>query len=164
MLASSLAVNSSNIQFNSCSLPVPSGADQQSCWTLTQIQTGHTLTVDHKRRNGLILCKPGYAEFAGPGAAIGGNFDLDCRELVTIGRLSLQPPTSYEDSHKAYCVRQAWNRLIHSFTQLESSGQRAKKILTQFELYFGKETVAQIPDQALALLARVSTDVIQAKR
>ncbi|MGK7890376.1 MAG: hypothetical protein AB4042_13655 [Leptolyngbyaceae cyanobacterium] len=142
----------------------PDIADQQARWVLSQIQNGHLLTVDSKRRNGLIICKPFHAEFAGPGATIGGSLDLDCREIVAIGQLSVQFPRSYEESHKAYCVRQAWNRLIHSFTQLESSSHRAKKVLTQFELYFGKETVIKIPDQVLALLARVSPQTILSKR
>ncbi|NEQ95522.1 MAG: hypothetical protein F6K30_02105 [Cyanothece sp. SIO2G6] len=163
MVASSLSVNSSNVRVDKRP-HIPCIADQQARWVLNQIQTGHTLTINSQQRNGLIICKPFHAEFAGPGAMVGGSLDSDCRELIVIGHLSVQPPGSYEDSHKAYCVRQAWNRLIHGFTQLESSSQRAKKVLTQFELYFGKETVTQIPDQVLALLARVSPQTIQAKR
>lgn len=163
MLASPLSVNSSNVHVN-LRPHVSSLAHQEARWILCQVKSGHILTVNPKQRNGLILCKPFHAEFAGPGATIGGSLDLDCREVVVIGQLSVQPPESYEDSHKAYCIRQAWNRLIHSFNQIESPNQRAKKVLTQLELYFGKGTVSQIPDKVLALLARVPLETIQAKR
>lgn len=143
---------------------VCSVANRQARWILSQIQNGQVFTVDSKRRSGLILCKSFHAEFAGPGAAVGGDFDLSCKELFVIGDLSVQPLASYEDSRKSYSIRRAWNRLIHGFAEIESPSQRSRKILTQFELYFDKQTVAQIPDHIFALLVKVSPHVIQSRR
>ena len=144
--------------------PLSRHEEQQAGWILMQIQQGHTLTIDGQYRNGLILCKPFHAEFAGPGATIGGAFDLDCREILAIGNLSVQVPTCHDDSQKAYRIRRAWMRLIHEFTRINSPHKRAKKILTQFEMYFGKDVTAQIPDRALALLVGVLPHTIQLER
>ncbi|MEO8892918.1 MAG: hypothetical protein ABI417_15615, partial [Coleofasciculaceae cyanobacterium] len=48
---------------------------------LKQLHEQKLLVVNTKRRNGLILYKRYHAEFAGPGSAIGGLFDLDCQRV-----------------------------------------------------------------------------------
>jgi len=131
---------------------------------LKQIQQGHSFTVDPKRRTGLILCKAFHSEFAGPGASIGGAFDLDCKAIVMIGGLWVNPATSQMDSQKAYRIRRAWLRMIQEFAELNSPAQRAKKILAQFDLYFGRTIAAQIPDHALGALVGVLPQTIRAHR
>ena len=133
-------------------------------WILAQVQQGYTLKIDTHSHNGLILCKPFHADFAGPGATIGGAFDLDCQQVIAIGDLSVQSPVSHDDSQKAYRIRKAWMRMLNKFTKIRSPRKRAKKILTQFEIYFGKEATAQIPDQALAQLVGVLPQTIQSER
>ncbi|NET10905.1 MAG: hypothetical protein F6K16_40715, partial [Symploca sp. SIO2B6] len=108
-------------------------------WVLEQIRSGKTLTVDCQHRNGLILCKPFHAEFAGPGATVGGIFDLDCQQVLAVGRGLVQLSTSHEENQKAYRIRCLWTRLMRELTQIDSPHQRAKKVLTQFEAYFGKD-------------------------
>ena len=71
-----------------------------SSWILAQVQQGHTLKIDTHSHNGLILCKPFHADFAGPGATIGGAFDLDCQQVIAVGDLSVQSPSSHDDSQK----------------------------------------------------------------
>lgn len=41
---------------------------------LSQLNSGQLLMVNRNRRNGLIIYKRFHAEFAGPGAAVGGFF------------------------------------------------------------------------------------------
>ncbi|MEM9217678.1 MAG: hypothetical protein AAGD25_25470 [Cyanobacteria bacterium P01_F01_bin.150] len=133
-------------------------------WILAQLQQGCTFKIDTHTHNGLILCKPFHADFAGPGATIGGDFDLDCQQIIAIGDLSVQLPISDDDSQKAYRIRRAWMRLLNEFTKIPSPRKRAKKILTQFEIYFGKDITDHIPDNALAKLVGVLPQTIQAAR
>jgi hypothetical protein len=105
---------------------------------LNQIKCGHLLMVNDRRRNGLILCKAYHAEFAGPGAAVGSFFDVDCERVVPVGDLSLISPESHEERQKAYLIRRQWIRLTQ-----------------QFENYFDQETIERIPDDAFALLVGV---------
>lgn len=148
---------------------ISSEAPHESCWQhlgwiLSQVQQGNMLQVDTHCHNGLILCKPFHAEFAGPGASIGGVFDLDCQQIIAIGNVSVHPLNSYADSQKAYRIRRAWIRLLNNFTKINSPRKRAKKILTQFEAYFGKAAMAQIPDEALAKLVGVRPQTVTAEK
>ena len=122
---------------------------------LTLLHSGKVLVVNSRNRNGLILFKRYHAEFAGPGAAVGGNYDCDCERVILIGNLSLLTPQSYEERQKAYLIRRHWNRLIKQITENPLPQQRVQKILDQFEQYFPLEMVAQMPDIAFALLVGV---------
>ncbi|HEY9639334.1 MAG TPA: hypothetical protein V6C57_02560 [Coleofasciculaceae cyanobacterium] len=122
---------------------------------LQYLQSGRLWMVNSRRRNGLILCKPFYAEFAGPGSAVGGVFDQDCQRVIPVGDLSLIQPDSHEERHQAYLIRRQWIRLTQQFTDQSVPLQRAQMILNQFENYFDQDTIARIPDEAFALLVGV---------
>ncbi|BAB76664.1 hypothetical protein ACN23B_24895 [Anabaena sp. FACHB-709] len=122
---------------------------------LTLLHSGEVFIVNSRRRNGLILFKRYHAEFAGPGAAIGGDYDCDCQKVIPIGNLSLLSPESYEERQKAYLIRRQWIRLIKQITENPVPQQRVQKILDQFEQYFPPTTVADLPDVAFALLVGV---------
>ncbi len=122
------------------------------------------LIVNSRRRNGLIICKQFYAEFAGPGAAVGGFFDVDCHRIIPVGELSLVYPSDQEERQKAYLIRRQWIRLTHELTDNPVPLQRAQMILNQFENYFGADTIEQIPDEAFALLVGVLPQTVRTLR
>ncbi|WP_414530690.1 hypothetical protein [Nodularia chucula] len=122
---------------------------------LTLLHSGKVFVVNSRQRNGLILFKRYHAEFAGPGAAVGGNYDLDCERVLTIGNLSLLTAESYEERQKAYLIRRQWIRLIKQITEHPLPQQRVQKILDQFEQYFPLLMVDQMPDIVFALLVGV---------
>jgi hypothetical protein len=122
------------------------------------------LIVNSRRRNGLIICKQFYAEFAGPGAAVGSFFDVDCQQIIPVGELSLVYPSDQEERQKAYLIRRQWIRLTHELTDNPVPLQRAQMILNQFENYFGAETIEQIPDEAFALLVGVLPQTVKTLR
>lgn len=120
--------------------------------------------VNSRRRNGLIIYKRFHAEFAGPGAAIGSFFDVDCQRAVPVGDLSLVYPETQEERQNAYKIRRQWIRLTQQLTDNPVPLQRAQMILNQFENYFGTEMVAQLPDEAFALLVGVLPQTIRMMR
>jgi len=122
------------------------------------------LMVNSRRRNGLIICKRFYAEFAGPGAAVGGFFDVDCQSIIPVGELSLVYPFDQDERQKAYLIRRQWIRLTHELTDNPLPLHRAQMILNQFENYFGAETIQQIPDDAFALLVGVLPQTVRTLR
>ncbi|MBE9050007.1 hypothetical protein IQ243_06210 [Nostocales cyanobacterium LEGE 11386] len=135
---------------------MPDGTEQSyGSDILTLLHSGKVFVVNSRKRNGLILFKRYHAEFAGPGAAVGGNYDSDCERVLPIGNLSLLTPESYEDRQKAYLIRRQWIRLIKQITENPLPQQRVQKILDQFEQYFPPEMVALMPDIAFALLVGV---------
>lgn len=111
--------------------------------------------VNSRRRNGLIIHKEFYTEFAGPGAAVGGGLDDDCRSVIPLGSLSLLPSTSAEEQQKALKIRLQWVRLTQNFTDKPVAIDRARMILEQFKSYFDPSIVEQVPDEAFALLVGV---------
>ncbi|MDX2229297.1 MAG: hypothetical protein NW220_06650 [Leptolyngbyaceae cyanobacterium bins.349] len=131
---------------------------------LNRLAGEELLIVNSRRRNGLIICKQFYAEFAGPGAAVGGFFDVDCRRIIPVGELSLVYPQDQEERQKSYLIRRQWIRLTHELTDNPVPLQRAQMILNQFENYFGAETIQQIPDEAFALLVGVLPQTVRTLR
>ncbi|MBF2068012.1 MAG: hypothetical protein IGS39_26890 [Calothrix sp. C42_A2020_038] len=122
---------------------------------LTMLHSGKVFMVNSRRRNGLILFKRYHAEFAGPGAAVGGDYDRDCLGALAIGNLSLLSPETHEERQKAYLIRRQWIRLIKQITESSVASKRVHKILDQFDQYFPSEMVSRLPDEAFALLVGV---------
>ena len=138
--------------------------DSQASRILEQLQNKQLLIVS-QRRNGLILYKRYHAEFAGPGAAVGGLFDLDCQRVLPVGNLSLLSPKSPEERQRAYALRMQWIKLIKQITSKQAPLQRAQKIIEQFEGFnFKAETIAELPDEAFALLVGVLPHTISQVR
>ncbi len=131
---------------------------------LNLLRSEKLLMVNSRKRNGLIIYKRFHAEFAGPGAAVGSFFDLDCEGVLPVGDLSLIYPDSKEERQKAYLIRRQWIRLTQQFTDNPLPLQRAQMILNQFENYFGQETTLQIPDHAFALLVGVLPQTVNLVR
>ncbi|MCU0515397.1 MAG: hypothetical protein MUC60_00780 [Oscillatoria sp. Prado101] len=131
---------------------------------LAQIGSGQLLAVAQNRRCGLIIYKRFHAEFAGPGAAVGGFLDVDCQQIVPVGDLALVYPESYPERQKAFSIRRHWIRLTEQLTQNAAPMQRAQTILTQFEHYFDSDTVSQISDEAFARLVGVLPQTVATVR
>lgn len=131
---------------------------------LAKIRGQKLWVVNSRRRNGLIIHKEFYTEFAGPGAAVGGGLDADCRSVIPLGSLSLLPSTSAEEQQKALRIRLQWVRLTQNFTDKPVALDRARMILEQFKSYFEPSTVDQVPDEAFALLVGVLPHTVRRAR
>ncbi|WP_348250370.1 hypothetical protein [Leptolyngbya sp. NM2-A1] len=140
----------------------PDGSDPEAL--IQYLRQGNLLVVSKRRRNGLIIYKQFHAEFAGPGAAVGGLFDANCDRVIPVGDLSLMPPNSHEERQEAYLIRRQWIRLTQQFTDTSVALERARMILNQFETYFDAETVAKVTDEAFALLVGVLPNTIRNAR
>ena len=131
---------------------------------LAKLQSQELLVVNPRRKNGLIIYKKYHAEFAGPGAVIGGQFDLDTVNLIPVGKLSLIYPQTSEAKRRAYKMRRQWVKLTKQITDNPIPIERAQVILNQFEHWFDAETVEKLPDQAFALLVGVLPQTIMKVR
>ncbi|MDJ1177207.1 hypothetical protein [Roseofilum capinflatum] len=131
---------------------------------LSQLKSGKLLMVNKSRRNGLIVYKRYHAEFAGPGAAVGGNCDSDCHGFLPVGNLDLVSPENWEERRQAYLIRLQWIRFTHQFTDQTIPLNRAQKILQHFEAFFGAKTLSTIPDEALSLMVGVFPETIHEAR
>ncbi len=131
---------------------------------LSQLKSGDLLVVDSRKRSGLIIFKPFHAEFAGPGAAIGSVFDQDCVSVLPVGDFSAVPLATLEDRQKAYLIRRQWIRLVQQITDNPDANERIRMLLNQFNNYFDWATVAQISDEAFALMVGVLPQTVKTVR
>jgi hypothetical protein len=131
---------------------------------LAQLREQKLLVVNPRRKNGLILYKPYYAEFAGPGAVVGSQFDRDVVQVLPVGNLSLIEPQNSKERINAYLIRRQWVRLTKQITDNPVPVQRAQVIINQFENWFDAQTAAQLPDEAFALLVGVLPQTIRKVR
>ncbi len=129
-----------------------------------KIGSGQLWVVNSRRRNGLIVLREFHAEFAGPGAAVGGSVDDDIVDVIPIGNLSLLKPESHEDHQNAIKIRLQWIRLTQNFTDQPEPDDRALMILEQFKTYFDQETVNLVSDKAFAMLVGVLPQTIRRVR
>lgn len=132
--------------------------------TFSQINSNKLWVVNSRRRNGIIIFKGFHAEFAGPGAAVGGVFDHGCQRVIPLGNLSLVEPESHEEQQKALRIRLQWIRLTQNFTDQAVPAERARMILEQFKSYFDSSIIEQVPDEAFALLVGVLPVTIRKAR
>jgi hypothetical protein len=131
---------------------------------LSKIRGDALWVINPRKRNGLIIHKGFYTEFAGPGAAIGGRLDTDCNHFIPLGSLSLISPESPEEQQKALKIRLQWVRLTQNFTDKPEALERAQLILEQFKSYFDQGIIKQVPDEAFALMVGVFPYTIQKAR
>ena len=131
---------------------------------VSKMKSGRLMVVNSRRRNGLIVLREFHAEFAGPGAAIGGGLDDGVVDVIPIGDLSLLEPESHEDHQNAIKIRLQWIRLTQNFTDQPSPDDRARMILEQFKTYFDQNTVDTVPNEAFALLVGVFPQTIHRVR
>jgi len=127
----------------------------QTTEILNQLQSGQLFRVNGTPGNAIVICHRHHAELAGPGSAVGGPFDVDCRRVIPVGKISIIYPASRSDRRKAYAIRQQW--IV--FTQKAMEGwvplQRAHNILTLLHKYFDPQIIDQLPDEAIAQLVGV---------
>ena len=131
---------------------------------LSRLKTQELLIVNPRRKNGLIIYKKYHAEFVGPGAIVGGNFDLDAASVIPVGNLSLVSPQNSQERKQAYKMRRQWVRLTKQIIDNPEPTQRAQVILNQFEHWFDIETVSNLPDEAFALMVGVLPQTIRKVR
>ncbi len=143
---------------------IPSGNQDICDQVRWQLQQGELLIVNPRRKNGLIIYKTYHAEFAGPGAIVGGQFDLDVSKLLAVGNLSLVIPSNSQARKQAYKMRRQWVKLTKQIIDNPIPTERAQVILNQFEHWFDVATVADLPDEAFALLVGVLPQTIRKVR
>lgn len=122
---------------------------------LTRLQQKQLLIVNPRRKNGVILYKKYHAEFAGPGAVVGSEFDEEVINVLSVGKLSFVTPQNSQEKINGYLIRRQWVRLMKQIIDNPVPLQRAQVILNQFENWFSAETAAAVPDRAFALLVGV---------
>lgn len=122
---------------------------------INQLRNGQLLKVSGIRGNGIIIFHRHHAEIAGPGAAVGGIFDIQCSRIMPLGKTSIVQPQSFNERQKAYKLRQQWIRFTQNAMESGVPLQRANQLLISLYRYFEPQIIDQLPSEVLAKLVGV---------
>ncbi len=128
---------------------------------LQTLQSGQLLQVSPQCRGGLILRNAHYAEFVGPGAAIGCSFDVRVNHVFPIGEVQLVYPELMTTKQQAYQRRRDYIRKQQTLIAEPSALKRAHNIYGFLCKLYGAQIVASIPAELLANLAAVLPGTVQ---
>ncbi|HEY9826616.1 MAG TPA: hypothetical protein V6D19_14320 [Stenomitos sp.] len=119
------------------------------------LKSGQLLCVTADASHGIILQKPFFAEFVGPGAAVGGLFDLECVSIHTLGSTEFLVPASLSERQAAFRRRIDDIEMMQNLCQSEAPLRRAIDLLELLCNRFGLEEVRKIPDDVLSKMVGV---------
>jgi hypothetical protein len=135
--------------------------DKRNTQPIELLKSGQLLALSHHQPAGLILQKPFHAEFVGPGAAIGGMFDVQCVTIHTLGKAEFTVPESKEER------QQAFERRVEDIAAIqvlcdEVPLKRAIAVLEMFrQQQFDLDEIRTIPHEVLAKLVGVLPSTIE---
>lgn len=124
------------------------------------LKSGQLLAVTEGEPSGLILQKPFFAEFIGPGAAVGGLFDLNCVTIYTLGQAEFTVPVSLEDRQTAFRRRIDNIASMQTLCQAEAPLRRAIDLLDMLCSRFSTDQIRSIPNDVLSKVVGVMPGTI----
>jgi hypothetical protein len=119
------------------------------------LKSGQLLAVTDGATSGIILKKPFFAEYIGPGAAIGGLFDLKCVTIYTLGQAEFTAPVTLGERQEAFRRRIDQIEAMQNLCQAEVPLRRAIDLLDMLCDRFGIDEIRSIPNEVLAQVVGV---------
>lgn len=120
---------------------------------LSFFKSGQFLSLTPGCQGGIILQKPFYADFVGPGAAVGSSFDTNCTSVYVIGPVKFCASIIYSERQQAFQKRMAYTQQLQEILQVDAPLERASLILHQLSQWVGAEEAKKIPDELVAQLS-----------
>lgn len=139
-------------------------ANSASELPLSFFKSGQFLCLSPECQGGLIIHKSFYADFVGPGAAVGSSFDVNCTSVYAIGKVEFCVPATYSERQQAFQQRMAYSQQLQDIVGEEAPLHRSILMLNQLSQWVGAEEVTKIPDELVARLAGVLTKTIKVAR
>lgn len=133
---------------------------KQSNQPIQLLKTGQLLALAENSQAGLIIQKRYHAEFVGPGAAVGGIFDLSCTAVFTLGKVEFWVPSTAAQRSQTYQNRIACIEKMRQIIDVQSPLRRAYLIIKQLSHWYSREEVATIPEEALGKLVAVLPETV----
>lgn len=124
------------------------------------LKSGQLLAITDSENSGIILQKPFFAEFIGPGAAIGGLFDLNCVTIYTLGQAEFTVPATLEERQLAFRSRIDDIASMQTLCQAEAPLRRAIDLLDMLCSRFSTDEIRSIPNDVLSKVVGVMPGTI----
>ncbi|MEQ9552038.1 MAG: hypothetical protein RIM23_20820 [Coleofasciculus sp. G3-WIS-01] len=127
---------------------------------LDLFKSGQLLAIKPDCQGALIIQKRFYADFAGPGAAVGSSFDVECTSVYAIGEVEFYAPATYTERQQAFHKRMAYCETLQSIVVIPSPLDRATTTLHQLSQLLDANVISEIPSALIAQLAGVLTKTV----
>ena len=119
------------------------------------LRSGQLLSLTTDCYAGLILQKPFYAEFVGPGAAVGSVFDMHCTSVYTLGSVEFWVPSNRTERQEAFQKRVTYIESLQKITLEQSPLRRAFLIVGQLCQWVGTKEASQVSHELIAQMVGV---------
>jgi hypothetical protein len=149
------------MQLSTLSAHLPCSNASQQKVLLHRITSGKVWSVAPDVKGGLLLVKPFYVDFAGAGAAVGGEFDADCVAVFMVGEVRLQPVLSQRDRKAMIHTRKTYTNQLCMILDVPHPAQRGHLVLAQLATWLPGNLSLTIPAELIAGLAGVLPRTIQ---
>lgn len=126
------------------------------------LQDRQLLSIVNHRQTGIILQKKYYAEYIGPGAAVGGQLDSECISIYMLGDVKYSIPDTNELRHRAFQQRMKNIEKLQEICEINSPIHRGIAVLEMLIQQFSLEEVQTIPNNLVAMLIGVVPATINA--
>lgn len=131
-----------------------------STQTIELLKSGQLLSVSEAPNSGLIIQKNYFAEFVGPGSAIGGMFDIGCIKIFTLGKVEFNTPITPSDRQQAFQKRIAEIEMMQNLCQSDIPLQRSITLLEMLCDRFSVDEIRMLPNDVLAKIVGVLPNTI----
>ncbi|EKQ69477.1 hypothetical protein OsccyDRAFT_2105 [Leptolyngbyaceae cyanobacterium JSC-12] len=128
---------------------------------LHQLQSGQLLTIAPDSPGSLLIVKSFYVDFAGPGAAVGGEFDRRCTAVYVVGTVRLQTIANQSDREDAIQTRLTYAEQLAHIVDYPNPQQRGRAIVQQLAEWLPGNLSLTIPAELTAGLAGVLPTTVQ---
>ncbi|MBW4518965.1 MAG: hypothetical protein KME16_04590 [Scytolyngbya sp. HA4215-MV1] len=122
---------------------------------IDSLKSGQVLRLAPHCPGGLIIQKPFFADFAGPGAAVGSSFDIECKAVYAIGKIQLLPARSFDERQHSYQKRIEYTQSLTEIASTLSPLHRAHLIVNQLCQWLGIEEARKVPIELIAQMVGV---------
>ncbi len=122
---------------------------------IEMLKDGQLLSLSQSYPAGLILQKPYYAEYIGPGSAIGGMFDLQCVTIHPLGNAELSVLETLDERQDAFQKRMENIEQMQQICEKDLPIERAVAVLEMLSQHFHLDEIQMIPNDILAKLVGV---------
>lgn len=127
----------------------------QSELPVSLFHSGQLLAIHPKSRGGLILQRSFYADLIGPGSAVGGYFDVNCKSVYLLGDLKFYVPETYEERRQAVQKRISCIKKQQSIILVPTAVERAEMVIDLLCRWLGRAEAQTIPYELMSQLAGV---------
>lgn len=147
--------------------PTPSSDSQLShdshpnSAVLCRLKSGQLLAIAPHSPGGLIIVKSFYADFAGPGAAVGSEFDRHTTAVYTIGPIQFYTPATRAERAASIETRIAYTERLSSILDVPVPLRRANLILEQFHAWLPGQSLETLPAELISKLVGISPATVK---